>query len=221
MTLDLSVYLVTEPMVGLEDVVGAAVAGGVGIVQLRDKRATSRELGATAARLRVLTSARGVALVVNDDLEAARVADGIHVGVDDLPPAQARAALGPDAIVGWSINDPEQLSDAASVEACTYVAVSPVWATGSKPDHQPPLGLDGLREVVDRVAGRVPVLGIGGIDEQNAADVVLAGAEGVAVVSAVCRASDPAAAVGALREAVVRGRAERALAGPTGVGRAR
>ncbi|MGJ9414378.1 thiamine phosphate synthase [Aeromicrobium sp. CF4.19] len=209
MTLDLSVYLVTEPMVGLPEVVSAAVTGGVDLVQLRDKTATSRELAGAAIRLRALTSARGVPLVVNDDMEAARVADGIHVGADDLTPAEARATLGPRAVVGWSINGVDQLDDVEGLAACTYVAVSPVWATGTKPDHQPPLGLDGLRAVVEAVAGRCPVVGIGGIDGTNAAEVVRAGAEGVAVVSAICRAEDPAEATRSLRSAVEQGRWQR------------
>ncbi len=206
MTPDLSVYLVTEPLVGLDDVVGAAVAGGAGIVQLRDKTATTRELAAAVTRLRPVTAARGVPLVVNDDVEAARFADGVHVGASDVPPAVVRAELGPDAVVGWSVNDVAQLDDDAAVAACTYLAVSPVWATGTKPDHEPPLGLDGVRAVVERVAGRRPVVGIGGIDATNAHEVVAAGAAGVAVVTAITRSPDPAEAARALRAAVDRGR---------------
>jgi thiamine-phosphate pyrophosphorylase len=208
MTRDVSLYLVTEPHHDLERVVAAGVEGGVTLVQVRDKQASTPELVAQVRRLRERVAGR-VPVVVNDDVEAARHADGVHVGTSDTTPAQARAALGPDAMVGWSLNDLAQLDDDEQVAACSYVAVSPLWPTATKPDHETPWGLDGLRRVVERVAGRLPVVVIGGIGPDEAAEAVAAGADGVAVVSAVMRASFPATAARALAEAVARGRAAR------------
>jgi len=207
-TLDLSVYLVTEPAPDLEAVVGAAARSGIGVVQLRDKDATARERSEATRRLAAVLAPHGVPLVVDDDLDAARFADGVHVGPHDAHPTRARAALGADAVVGWSIDDLRQLDDEEAVLASTYLAVSPVWATPTKPDHARPWGLDGVRRVVDAVDGLRPVVAIGGITSGNAADVVAAGADGVAVVSAVTRAPDPAAATRALRRAVTEGRSE-------------
>lgn len=206
--LDVSLYLVTEPRDDLEAVVAAAVDGGVTLVQVRDKQASTDRLVAEARRLRQRLAGR-VPVVVNDDVEAAREADGAHVGTSDTTPAQARAALGPDAIVGWSLNDLTQLDDEAQLAACSYLAVSPLWPTATKPDHESPWGLDGLRAVVERVAGRLPVVVIGGIGPAEALEAVAAGADGVAVVSAITRADFPATAARALAEAVTRGRAAR------------
>jgi thiamine-phosphate pyrophosphorylase len=206
--LDVSLYLVTEPRDELEAVVAAAVDGGVTLVQVRDKQASTDRLVADAQGLRQRLAGR-VPVVVNDDVEAAREADGVHVGTSDTTPAQARAALGPDAIVGWSLNDLAQLDDETQLAACSYLAVSPLWPTATKPDHETPWGLDGLRAVVERVAGRLPVVVIGGIGPAEALEAVAAGADGVAVVSAITRADFPATAARALAEAVARGRAAR------------
>lgn len=207
--LDVGLYLVTAPRAHLDGTVAAAVAGGVTLVQLRDKTADTDELGRTARRLRSLTAAYGVPLVVDDDLTAAREADGIHVGIGDVPPAAAREVLGPAAVVGWSLEHLDQLDDRESLAACSYVAVSPTWATATKTDTAPPWGPAGVREVVQAVGDRLPVVGIGGIDATNAGEVIRAGADGVAVVSAICDSSDPGAASRALATAVRSAQAER------------
>lgn len=201
-TLDLGLYLVTTPMTDLEHVVSEALAGGVRVVQLRDKHASSEQLRAQAARLLPLCEQSGATLLVDDDLTAARITHGVHVGPDDVHPADARATLGPDAVVGWSLNDLAQLDDAAALQACDYLAVSPVWVTPTKPEATAPWGLDGVRAVVTAVAGRLPVVAIGGIDAGNAGDVVRAGADGVCVVSAICASTDPRGAAQQLRAAV-------------------
>lgn len=208
MTPDVSLYLVTEPRDDLDAVVTAAVDGGVTLVQVRDKHASSDQLAADVRRLRERLAGR-VPVVVNDDVDAARHADGVHVGTSDTTPAGARAVLGPDAIVGWSLNDLAQLDDEEQLAACSYVAVSPLWPTATKPGHETPWGLDGLRRVVARVAGRLPVVVIGGVGPAEALDAVAAGADGVAVVSAITRADFPATAARALAEAVAAGRAQR------------
>lgn len=203
--LDLRLYLVTDPTFpDLVAVTAAAVAGGVTCVQVRDKACGTSELTRQARELRAVLPPN-VAVVVNDDLDAARVVDGIHVGVDDLPPALARAELGPDAIVGWSINDVAQLDDLTSLAACDYVAASPVWATPTKPDASTPFGIDGVRQLAQRLrqhpapGSRVPLVAIGGITHTTAGEVVAAGADGIAVVSAIGAAPDPRAAARALR----------------------
>jgi thiamine-phosphate pyrophosphorylase len=201
-TADLRLYLVTDPRTeALDDVVAEAVAGGVTCVQVRDKHASTQALAVQAGALRTALPAH-VAVIVNDDVEAARAVDGVHVGADDVTPSLARAVLGPDAVIGWSINDLDQLGDDVQLAACDYVAVSPVWATDTKPDASEPFGLAGVRAVADRLAGRMPLVAIGGIDHDGAAAVVRAGAGGVAVVSAICASPDPRGAAERLRRTV-------------------
>ncbi|RLV56902.1 thiamine phosphate synthase [Aeromicrobium phragmitis] len=198
------VYLVTEPSGDLAAIVANAVAGGVDLVQVRDKGAST---GALIEIVQDLRRRVAVPIVVNDDLDAAQHAAGVHVGVDDLPPSKARRVLGPSAIVGWSVNDPGQLDEVEEMRACDYVAASPVWATHTKPDHQPPLGLEGIRAIAGRTD--LPVVAIGGIDVARAAGAVAAGADAVAVVTAITRADDPRRAVADLVEAVREGRGRR------------
>ena len=212
MTLDPRLYLVTDPSHDdLESIVVAAIEGGVTCVQVRDKHGTAADRSRLVRRLRDVLPV-DVALVVNDDLEAAPWGDGLHVGVDDVAPSVAREALGPGAVIGWSINDVAQLADTAQLDACDYVAISPVWATATKTDTGAPFGLDGVREVVALVGGRLPVVAIGGIDTSNAAEVIAAGADGICVVSAICGADDPLAAAGELRSIVDAGLALRGIA---------
>lgn len=210
----LAVYLVSAPDATDREVVEvarAAVAGGAGIVQVRAKGEQPDDAARRAALALAVREACPAALVVvNDDLDAAALVDGVHVGPDDADPVTCRRRLGRDAIVGWSLHDPAQLDDAAALAACSYVAVSPVWATSTKPDHSEPWGLDGVRRIVAALRERghdLPVVGIGGIDHGNAAEVVAAGADGVAVVTAITAAPDPLGAARALRASVDGGRA--------------
>lgn len=199
MTPDLRLYLVTDPAYDdLDGIVAEAVAGGVTCVQVRDKHAASGDVAALAGRLRASLPA-DVVVLANDDVEAARACDGLHVGVDDIPPAVTRELLGPAAVIGWSINDLAQLDDEAQLAACDYVAASPVWTTATKVDADRPWGLSGVRALADALAGRMPLVAIGGIDVRNAGDVIAAGADGVALVSAICGADDPRAASRQLR----------------------
>jgi thiamine-phosphate pyrophosphorylase len=150
-----------------------------------------------------------VQLVVNDRVDVARRAGvGVHVGIHDTRPAQARAILGPSAIVGWSIEDEAQLTDTEQIDACSYLAASPVWSTPTKPDAAPPLGPDGVASI--RMRTDLPLVGIGGITNPNrAAAVIAAGANGVAVVSAVFGSPQPEVAARELRYAVDATLAER------------
>lgn len=205
MTFDPRLYLVTGPVpVGqtLEHVVSRSLAGGVTALQFRDKTANSCGLARQAHALAVIARPHGVPLIINDAIEVADSADGAHVGVDDVAPQQAREAWGPSALIGWSINAMSQCDDASSLAASDYVAVSPVWETASKTDTSAPLGLDGVRAVRERIPARIPVVAIGGITAANAAAVIAAGADGIAVISAICAAEDPYAAAVELREIV-------------------
>ena len=186
--------LVTDPELvprgALVETVLAAVRGGVTMVQLRDKTASD---DAVAAQVEVLLRALrplGVPLLVNDRVEVAWAtgADGVHLGQDDASPAEARARLGDRAIIGLSITDVLQL-DAASVLAASYLGVGPWFPTATKPDHDPPLGIERARTIVARA--RRPCLAIGGIDAQRAPAVLATGVAGLAVVSAICGRPDP------------------------------
>jgi thiamine-phosphate pyrophosphorylase len=211
MRADVGVYLVTDPSCpDLASVVAAAVEGGVSCVQVRDKKASPRERAERVAAIREIVGGR-VPVLVDDDLDAARAGDGLHVGSDDVPPSVARAALGPTAVIGWSVGEPAQLDDLEQLTACDYIAASPVWATPTKADAGRPLGLAGVGALAHRLAGRLPLVAIGGIDATNAGEVISAGADGVAVVRAICMADDPAAAARALRGTVDRALASRGV----------
>lgn len=200
----LGVYLVADAAScaprGLAEVVQAAVRGGVGCVQLREKNLPTREFVARASMLKALLAASPVRvpLIINDRLDVALAcgADGVHVGQSDMPPEVVRRWM-PEAIIGLSV---ESLEDARAVAErglpVDYLGVSPVFATPTKTDTAPPLGLDGLAAI--RGLTRLPLVAIGGIGPGNAAAVLAAGADGLAVVSAICGADDPEAAAARL-----------------------
>jgi thiamine-phosphate pyrophosphorylase len=195
---DARLYFVTEPIP--EERLEAALTGGVDIVQLRLKDAPDEEIVAEAGPFRALCDRFGALLVLNDrpDLVDACGADGAHVGQEDMSAGDARALLGPDRILGLSTHSREQLA-AAQGEPVDYVAVGPVFETPTKPGRQA-VGLELVR-VAAEVDG-VPWFAIGGIDLENAADVVAAGAQRLAVVRAIRDAEDPAAAARALRHTI-------------------
>ena len=188
------VYLVTdrELCLGrpLEDVVLAAVRGGAGAVQLREKHASSREFLELARALVSRIQPLGIPLIINDraDIALASGAAGLHVGQSDLPPGDARLLMGPKAIVGLSVETPEELKEAEAYDI-DYVGLSPVFATPTKTDTHTPWGLEGLREA--RALSPLRLVAIGGIHNDNAAAVVEAGAHSLAVVSEICSAEDP------------------------------
>lgn len=196
-------YLVTDPRVESEDrlveIVAAAIDGGMTAVQLRAKGWTDRRALEAAIRLKTLCRERDVMFLVNDrvDIALASGADGVHLGVDDLPVATARELLGRGAVIGYS---PESEGDRADalLAGADYLGVGPVFGTATKADAGPALGLPDFRRIVKNVD--VPVIGIGGIDQRNARSVIEAGAAGVAVVSAVFFAEQPEAAARELAE---------------------
>lgn len=196
-------YLVTDARAGsverLVETCRAALDGGVTAIQLRAKGWTDRQLLDAALALGPLCRDASALFIVNDriDIALAAGADGIHLGVEDLPVAVARRLLGPDAVIGYS---PESDADREAAEAAgvDYLGVGPVYGTGTKLDAGEAIGLDGLRRAVS--ATRLPVIGIGGIAIDQAADVVSTGAVGVALVGAVFLSDDPAASARRLRE---------------------
>lgn len=198
----LRLYLVTDQDSlrehTLTDVVQAAVQGGVTCVQLREKHSSSRDFFAQATTLMGLLGPLGIPLIINDrvDIALACGAQGVHLGQSDLPVASARNLLPPDVFIGWSVETAHDVALAHDLPV-DYLGVSPVFATPTKTDTSTPWGLDGLRQV--RGLTQLPLVAIGGIHANNAAEVLAAGADSLAVVSAICSASDPRAAAVELR----------------------
>ena len=176
----------------LDAILASALDGGAEMIQLREKTWPSGTLFPVAQRLRARCRAAGVPFIVNDrvDLALAVDADGVHLGQDDLPPAAARALLKPGMILGLSTHSVEQ-AKAAQAAGADYVAVGSMFPTAAKPEFHL-VGPALARQV--RPVVRVPLIGIGGITPDNVGDVIAAGADGVAVISAVCAAPDPGAA---------------------------
>ena len=194
-------YLVIEAAPGAA-FVERALAGGVDVVQLRDKQADDDTVVRAGEEMREACRAHGALLIVNDrpDLALACGADGVHVGQDDVPLAEVRGLVGPDALVGISTHTPEQV-DAAEGSPADYLGVGPVFATATKPGVDP-VGLDLVRHAA--ASARKPWFAIGGIDTERALEVRAAGARRIAVVRAVRDARDPEEAARGLVEALDR-----------------
>lgn len=198
-----SLYLCTPLRDDLLAFVEACVRGGVDVVQLRDRDHDDRAILAGAERLAERCRALGVPFVVNDRCDLARCAgaDGVHVGQDDMAVEDARKILGRGAIIGLSVKTVDE-ANAAPVELIDYVGSGGVYVTTSKQQKSAPIGTAGLARVIAALharAPKLPVCGIAGIDAGNAAPVIAAGADGVAVISALSLAPDPAAAARTLR----------------------
>jgi thiamine-phosphate pyrophosphorylase len=175
------------------DLARAAARGGATMVQLREKAATTRAFVEAARALKAALAPLGVPLIVNDRLDIALAvdADGLHVGQSDMPVAEARRLMGPDKVVGLSIEAIEQATR-PDAEAADYLGVGPIYAQQTKRDAAVPLGLDGLARI--RGLTRKPIVAIGGLTPENSAPALAAGADGLAVVSAIVAADDPEAA---------------------------
>jgi thiamine-phosphate pyrophosphorylase len=195
-------YFVTDVRPGLEELLAAALAGGVDMVQLRDKTASDAELVRAAVVFRRLCDEHDALFWLNDrpDLAAACSADGVHVGQDDLAPEAARQLAGREVLIGLSTHSPVQLDAALAAGAADQLSVGPVWETPTK-EGRPAAGLDYVRYAAG-VAGDRPWFAIGGIDLDNVREVIAAGATRIVVVRAVRDAADPRAAAAALREAL-------------------
>jgi thiamine-phosphate pyrophosphorylase len=173
------------------DTARAAVEGGATVIQLRLKAATTEEVTDQGAPFRLLCEQMNVTFVVNDDVQAALalLADGVHLGRND---EGLELALEAGLMVGRSATTPEEANQAEE-DGAAYIGAGPVWATPTKPDADPPIGLEGLSAISDAV--RIPVIAIGGIAATNARDCIDAGAFGVAVVRAAAQAADIRAAL--------------------------
>jgi thiamine-phosphate pyrophosphorylase len=202
--LDPTLYLVTDRDLcrgrTLSRIVAQAVRGGVTLVQLRDKQAGGRALLEEARALRQVLDPLGVPLIVNDRADVAAAAEaGCHVGQTDLPAWEARVLLGEDALLGLSLDQADQ-ARGADRGILDYIAFGPFAATGTKTDAGAPVGQQGIRAV--RALTPLPLVAIGGIHVGNAGAAIEAGADGIAVVSAIMAARDPGAAARELRGAI-------------------
>jgi thiamine-phosphate pyrophosphorylase len=207
MTVDLRLNAIVDPeRAGGRDLAELArlcAQGGATLVQLRDKHGDTGAMVATARAIKQALAPLRVAFVVNDrvDVALASGADGVHIGPEDMAVADARRLLGPNAIIGLSIKSTAE-AEAAPVDLIDYVGSGGVYVTLSKEQKKPPIGPQGLAriiEVLKRRKKQMPVCGIAGVDASNAAEVIAAGADGVAVISALSLAPDPAAAARTLR----------------------
>jgi thiamine-phosphate pyrophosphorylase len=202
---DLSLYLVTDRSLALgrslEYVVEEAVKGGVTMVQLREKDASSKEFYELAVALKKRLMSYRIPLIINDrlDILLATDADGLHIGQNDIPYTVARRMLGEDKIIGLSVENTSDAMEARELKP-DYIGISPVFGTPTKTDTAPAVGLDGVREIT-RLCG-IPSVGIGGINEENTAAILRAGADGVAVVSAIMSAPDPQSAAFRLKQII-------------------
>jgi thiamine-phosphate pyrophosphorylase len=194
---DLGVYLITDRTCcgsrSVDEVVRAAIDGGVTLVQLRDKNVDARPMLALGRRLLELLRPAGIGLIVNDRIDVAQVLDaaGVHIGQQDIPYPEARRLLGPAKIIGVSVGSEAEAREAAGWDV-DYVGVGPVYPTATKPDAGAALGPEETARLA-RISGHRAVA-IGGIDSANAATLYAAGIEGVATISAICSAPDPGAA---------------------------
>jgi thiamine-phosphate pyrophosphorylase len=207
MTVDLRLNAIVDPeRAGGHDLAELAklcAQGGATLVQLRDKHGDTGAMVTTARAIKQALAPLRVAFVINDrvDVALASGADGVHIGPEDMAVADARRLLGPKAIIGLSIKSTAE-AEAAPVELIDYVGSGGVYVTLSKEQKKPPIGPQGLAriiEVLKRRKKQMPVCGIAGVDASNAAEVISAGADGVAVISALSLAADPAAAARTLR----------------------
>jgi|SRR5262245_5458352 thiamine-phosphate pyrophosphorylase len=209
MRVDLRLYALLDPAVAggrsLADL-AQRIAGSATLVQLRDKHGSTRVMVEEARALRAVLEPHDVPLLINDrvDVALAAEADGVHIGQDDMAPADARLLLGRTAIIGLSVKTVEQ-ARVAPLDLLDYVAIGGVYGTTSKDNTAPPIGVGGLRAIVQAIRARkrnFPICAIAGINADNAADVIAAGADGVAVISALSLAPDPEAAAQDLRAVV-------------------
>lgn len=214
---DLRLYGIVDPEQArgrdLGALARAAIAGGCTLIQYRDKLGATRTLIERGHALRAALAGTGVPLLVNDRVDVALVigADGVHVGQDDMHASDARRLLGPQAIIGLTLKTAAQADELYRLPV-DYACIGGVFRTASKQNDDPPIGLDGLNRIAFRArlaGGKLPVGAIAGIDRANAASVIAAGADGIAVISSLFGVDDVEDAARGLRAAVDRARATR------------
>ena len=203
--IDLSLYLVLDPDLcgGVEGMVRTAriaAENGATAVQLRAPGWKKRQWLSAARDLKAVLAPLGVPLIINDQVDVALAvgADGVHVGQEDLPVAEVRALIGPEAFLGLSVTNLDELADVPA--GVDYLGIGPVYPTGSKPDAAPATGVAAFATMV--AAAHLPVVAIGGIHAGNCAPLFAAGAQGIAVISAICGQTDPARATRDLRSKI-------------------
>lgn len=208
--IDLSVYLVLDPdlcggIQGMIDTTRAAVQNGATCVQLRAPRWKKRALVECGRELKKILSGSNVPLIINDhaDVCLAVNAEGLHVGQDDLSAQDARAIIGPDKVLGLSVSNAEELT-AVDASLVDHLGIGPIFFTSTKTDAGVALGIDGFAELTSLKP--CPVVAIGSVKVPIVEDLIRAGADGVAVVSAICGQTDPGSATKELAAAVARAR---------------
>ena len=208
--LDLRLNAIVDPEraggYGVVELARRAVEGGATLVQLRDKKSETRAMVEEARAIKAALMPFAVPFVVNDriDVALAALADGVHIGPDDMAAEDARRLLGADAIIGLSIKTVAE-AEAAPIEMIDYAGIGGVYATLSKEQKSAPIGTEGFARIAGVLRRRAPGLrlcGIAGIDAGNAAAVIAAGADGIAVISALSSSANPTAAARGLREIV-------------------
>ena len=191
-------YIILDPSVcparPLVDVLTTAAEAGASLFQYRNKTASMKDAYVEALALRQAAAKAGVLFIINNrcDLALAVDADGVHLGQGDLPPDLAKKVMGPDKLIGISTHNPDQVRE-ATAEKPDYLGFGPIFKPGSKQDHDPVVGLEGLRAM--RSLTSLPVFAIGGIQIDQAGEVMRAGANGVAIISAILKAPDISLAV--------------------------
>jgi thiamine-phosphate pyrophosphorylase len=192
----------------LEDVIRAAILGGADTIQLREKDYSGRELLQAGTVLRLLTRELGARLIVNDRIDVAKAidADGVHLGQGDLPIEVARAILGPDKIVGLSTHNVAE-AVAAERAGANYIGLGPMKPTQTKLDTEPVVGPAGIKEVRRHVA--LPIVAIGGIKQEDVAEIIRSGANAVAIISAIVGSDDVEGAARMVRAIVDEERGQR------------
>ncbi|WP_029903422.1 thiamine phosphate synthase [Prevotella sp. 10(H)] len=204
---DLNLYLVTDRSLSLnrplELVIEEAVKGGVTMVQLREKEASTLEFYNLAVRLKEILKPNNVPLIINNRLDIALACDaeGLHIGQSDMPYNIARKILGKDKIIGLSVESIEDAVKANKLDV-DYIGISPVFGTKTKTDTAPAIGLEGIKEIT-KISVH-PSVGIGGINLSNAKDIIQAGADGISVVSAIMSAENPQESACQLKEIIVK-----------------
>ena len=205
--IDYSLYLVTDKALSLGrsnlEVIRAAVAGGVTVVQLREKVATTKDFYHEGLGISDFLKWKEIPLIINDriDIALALNADGVHLGQEDMPVDVAREILGPNKIVGASVFTPEE-AKAAESKGADYLGLSPIFVTGTKPELTEQIGIEGIPLIRRFVS--VPIVGIGSMNQANAYEAVKAGLDGIAVVSSICSQEDPKTAAASIKAEVMR-----------------
>lgn len=201
----MSLYLVTDRTLSsgrdINRIVEEAVKGGVTMVQLREKDCTSRQFIELALHLKQILKPLNIPLIINDRVDVALATDseGVHIGQSDMPYHMVRNLLGREKIIGLSVENMDQVKEANYLDI-DYIGISPVFSTTTKTNTGKPFGLEGIKRIMSESVH--PAVAIGGINIDNASSVIQAGANGIAVVSAICSAPDPREAALALKNIV-------------------